>query len=329
MFRDRRRAASRALLVLLLSSLSTVVCSQALRAISVSGTVRYLGANGPVSTSRPIQVHIGENRFKAGKLDAATVPIDRGPYTVAVPTAGDYFLVYFLDLIPDGKLNVSEPYQFYFNQFSAANADALAVPSTGLSDVKLGFDDHFIMSGVAGAATYTGSRGTVSAQTPLVVTANTDATMLGTPFGHARLQSNGDRYDILDPSLAQTIYLMAFLDLNDNGTRDPIEPFEIYQDRASTPGDPVMIAPNQTGIDFVFGDENLPPTPTPTPAFCVGDCNSDGLVTVDEVLTMVNIALGNTPVTACAAGDANHDNQITVDEILLAVDHALNGCSSR
>ena len=126
----------------------------------------------------------------------------------------------------------------------------------------------------AGTATYTGRRGTVSAQTPLVVTANTHATMLGTPFGRARLQSNGDRYDVLDPSMAQTFYLMAFLDLNDNGTRDPIEPFEIYQDKAGPPGDPVMIAPDQTGIDFVFGDENLPPTPTPRPAFCVGDCTA-------------------------------------------------------
>jgi Carboxypeptidase regulatory-like domain len=60
---------------------------------------------------------------------------------------------------------------------------------------------------------------------------------------------------------------------------------------------------------------------------CVGDCNGNGQVTVDEILTMVNIALGNTPVTTCEAGDANHDGQITVDEILTAVNHALNGCS--
>jgi hypothetical protein len=63
----------------------------------------------------------------------------------------------------------------------------------------------------------------------------------------------------------------------------------------------------------------------PPPA-CVGDCNGNGQVTVDEILTMVNIALGNTPVTSCRAGDANHDNEITVDEILTAVNHALNGC---
>jgi len=66
--------------------------------------------------------------------------------------------------------------------------------------------------------------------------------------------------------------------------------------------------------------------PTFTPRPCVGDCNDDGTVTVDEILTMVNIALGNAPVTACEAGDANQDGQITIDEILTAVNNALNGC---
>ena len=68
-------------------------------------------------------------------------------------------------------------------------------------------------------------------------------------------------------------------------------------------------------------------TPTPvTPASCVGDCGSDGQVTVDELLTMVNIALGNADVASCVAGDANDDGQITVEEILRAVNNALAGC---
>jgi hypothetical protein len=68
--------------------------------------------------------------------------------------------------------------------------------------------------------------------------------------------------------------------------------------------------------------------PTPTVAPCVGDCNGNGQVAVDQILTMVNIALGNMPIASCEAGDANHDGQITVDEILMAVNNALNGCSS-
>ncbi len=61
---------------------------------------------------------------------------------------------------------------------------------------------------------------------------------------------------------------------------------------------------------------------------CAGDCNGDGQVTVDEILAMVNIALGNADVMGCSAGDANGDGQITVDEILTAVNNALNGCGA-
>jgi hypothetical protein len=70
------------------------------------------------------------------------------------------------------------------------------------------------------------------------------------------------------------------------------------------------------------------PTPTPTPIPCVGDCNQDNSVTVDELLTMVNIALGNTSVSICSQSDTNRDRQITVDEILAAVNNALSGCQA-
>jgi len=72
--------------------------------------------------------------------------------------------------------------------------------------------------------------------------------------------------------------------------------------------------------------ETFTPTATPTPVPCVGDCGRDGAVTVDELLIMVNIALGNSPAAQCAAGDANLDGQITIDEILRAVNDALVGC---
>jgi hypothetical protein len=70
------------------------------------------------------------------------------------------------------------------------------------------------------------------------------------------------------------------------------------------------------------------PTPTPTrrPAPCLGDCDGDGRVTVDEVITMVNIALGSSPISACEAGDVDGGGQITVDEIVTAVNLALDGC---
>jgi hypothetical protein len=59
---------------------------------------------------------------------------------------------------------------------------------------------------------------------------------------------------------------------------------------------------------------------------CNGNCDYSGQVTVDDILKMVAIALGNGSVASCPAGDSNGDGQITVDEILAAVNNALNGC---
>jgi YD repeat-containing protein len=67
---------------------------------------------------------------------------------------------------------------------------------------------------------------------------------------------------------------------------------------------------------------------SPTPSSCVGDCNSSRSVTVNELITMVNVALGQAMVSACTAGDANRDGDITINEIIAAVNNDLNGCSS-
>ena len=60
---------------------------------------------------------------------------------------------------------------------------------------------------------------------------------------------------------------------------------------------------------------------------CVGDCDGNAEVTVDELLAMVNVALGHTAVSACSLGDANRDGQIDISEILQAVNNALYGCA--
>lgn len=61
-------------------------------------------------------------------------------------------------------------------------------------------------------------------------------------------------------------------------------------------------------------------------AVCAGDCDGDRTVTVDEIVTMVNIALGSRPVADCLAGDRSGDGEITVDEIVTAVNNALGEC---
>jgi hypothetical protein len=56
-----------------------------------------------------------------------------------------------------------------------------------------------------------------------------------------------------------------------------------------------------------------------------GDCNGDGRVSVNELVTAVNIALGNTPMSACVAVDADGSGSVEVNELIRAVNNATQG----
>jgi len=95
----------------------------------------------------------------------------------------------------------------------------------------------------------------------------------------------------------------------------------------ATPTATSTATPTATSTATASATPTSSPTPTRTPA-CLGDCNGDGQVTVDEILMMVNIALGNSSVLDCVPGDQSGNGTITVDEILLAVNKAMSGCLS-
>ena len=63
-------------------------------------------------------------------------------------------------------------------------------------------------------------------------------------------------------------------------------------------------------------------------AACVGDCNGDGFVTIDELVLAVQIALTGDGVARCEAIDNNLDGLVSVDELILAVNKALDGCGA-
>jgi hypothetical protein len=70
-------------------------------------------------------------------------------------------------------------------------------------------------------------------------------------------------------------------------------------------------------------------SPTPTaPARCAGDCNGNGVVTINELITGVAIALGNQALAACTPLDRNGDGRITINELIAAVNAALVGCAA-
>jgi hypothetical protein len=49
---------------------------------------------------------------------------------------------------------------------------------------------------------------------------------------------------------------------------------------------------------------------------------------VNELVTMVNAALGDASPATCPAGDADGDGEITISDIVVAVRNALGGCES-
>lgn len=87
---------------------------------------------------------------------------------------------------------------------------------------------------------------------------------------------------------------------------------------ANTPTSAPTSTPTQGAV--------LTPTATVPASGCPGDCSGDNQVTVDEIVTGVNIALGSLPVSNCPAMDDGGDGEVTVDEILRAINAALNGC---
>jgi len=76
------------------------------------------------------------------------------------------------------------------------------------------------------------------------------------------------------------------------------------------------------------------PTPTntsgatPTAGACIGDCNHDGQVAINELVIGVNIALGSFPLSQCPAFDTNHSGSVEINELVGGVNSALNGCAA-
>jgi hypothetical protein len=96
-----------------------------------------------------------------------------------------------------------------------------------------------------------------------------------------------------------------------------------------TPTSTASIPPGATATATATQIGTPAATSTATPTFggsCPGDCDGSGEVSINELIILVNIALGSQPTSACSAGDLNHDGMIAINEIVTAVGSALNGC---
>jgi hypothetical protein len=90
----------------------------------------------------------------------------------------------------------------------------------------------------------------------------------------------------------------------------------------------ILVMRQRTAVIFaaaLVAIGSLVPTPAGAQS-CQGDCDGGGSVAINELIVLVNIALGSAPVSACTVGDANDDGSVTINELIGAVGIALNGC---
>ena len=90
----------------------------------------------------------------------------------------------------------------------------------------------------------------------------------------------------------------------------------------STPPSTASASPSATHT----ATEVPSPTATVAPFGCVGDCNADGRVSINELVTGVGIALGTNPLASCPALDRDDNGRVTIAELIAAVNNALNTC---
>ena len=59
---------------------------------------------------------------------------------------------------------------------------------------------------------------------------------------------------------------------------------------------------------------------------CVGDCNLNRLVTVDELVLGVNISLERQDLELCTPFDPDGDGRVEVNELVQGVNNSLGSC---
>ncbi len=97
-------------------------------------------------------------------------------------------------------------------------------------------------------------------------------------------------------------------------------------------GSPLTLPPLPTPTPSYTPTSSYTPSPTATPTPCVGDCDGNGVISIDELVKAVNIALGTVELEdeeqGCLAADGDGNGAVRIDELIAAVKGALGPCSS-
>lgn len=219
------------------------------------GYLAYRGGLGPVGVQRPLCLCLYTDPSFTRRYGCAIYTVNERRYGIGTPPgAGDYYLVAFLDVHINERLDPDEPFEIFRGR-AAPPGDPVSA-AANRTDVDFIFGDENLPGLLTASATPSGMID--GSPTPTHTTAPTDTA---------------------SPLRTET------------ATADP----------------------TQTVI----------PSPSQTPPPLPGDCNADGIVSIDELVAMVRIALGLTEASRCPGADLDGDGVLRIAELVSAVRAAL------
>lgn len=150
---------------------------------------------------------------------------------------------------------------------------------------------------------------------------------LGHPNDHPFFDTDLDPYNEMDidPAAPFASLLLSSIPLDTPGPQLPIMWGGLSQVNpedllglALRLADPSLAPDDRGGRDVLY--------PALPPPGCAGDCDGNGTVSIDELVTGIGLALDGAAADACPALDRDGDGRVFIDELLRAVTAALTGC---
>ncbi len=87
--------------------------------------------------------------------------------------------------------------------------------------------------------------------------------------------------------------------------------------------DMLALLRSMTDLEFTTNPRFSDPFPG---RLCPGDCDFSGGITVDELVTGINMALGDATLAWCVGFDESGEGRVSVDELVTNINFALAGC---
>lgn len=92
------------------------------------------------------------------------------------------------------------------------------------------------------------------------------------------------------------------------------------------PDDTPTTTPTPTPVASATATTSATPTASATPIPCIGDCDGNRRVDIDDLIIGVRIALAAAPIGTCMPLDRDDSGAVEVDELIAAVKASLDGC---